>query len=81
MLFAGRRSRWPARIRPRHLAGRAHIAGDDYSVADMASYPVLHKRQQINLDDFPNLRRWHVHSRASCHTIPDSEETVEIGLC
>ena len=36
------------------------VAGDDYSIADMASYPwiVPWKRQQQNLDDFPNLRRW-----------------------
>ena len=27
----------------------------------MASYPwtVPHKRQQMNLDDFPHLKRWH----------------------
>ena len=44
----------------RHLENRTFIAGDGYSVADMASYPwvVPWKRQQQNLDDFPNLRRW-----------------------
>ena len=43
----------------RRLAGREWIAGD-YSVADMASYPwiVPWKRQQQDLDAFPNLRRW-----------------------
>ena len=43
----------------KHLADREFIAGD-YSIADMASYPwiVLWKRQQQNLDDFPNLKRW-----------------------
>ncbi len=43
----------------RRLADRAFVAGD-YSIADMAAYPwiVPHKRQQQNLDDFPNLRRW-----------------------
>jgi GST-like protein len=32
----------------------------DYSIADMACYPwiVPHERQQQNLDDFPNLKRW-----------------------
>ena len=41
----------------RPLAGRV---GDDYTVADMACYPsiVPWQRQQQNLDDFPNLRRW-----------------------
>ena len=43
-----------------HLEDRAFIVGDTYSIADMASYPwvVPWKRQQQNLDDFPNLRRW-----------------------
>jgi GSH-dependent disulfide-bond oxidoreductase len=33
---------------------------DDYSIADMAAYPwiVPHKRQQQNLDEYPNLKRW-----------------------
>jgi GST-like protein len=32
----------------------------DYSIADMAAYPwiVPHERQQQNLDDFPNVKRW-----------------------
>src|SRR5437879_8995046 len=44
----------------RHLENRTFVAGDDYSIADMASYPwvVPWKRQQQNLEDFPNLRRW-----------------------
>ena len=44
----------------RHLESRTFIAGDDYSVADMAAYPwiVPWKRQQQNLDEFSNLRRW-----------------------
>ncbi len=44
----------------RRLARSAFLAGEDYTVADMASYPwvVPWKRQQQELDDFPNLRRW-----------------------
>jgi GST-like protein len=44
----------------RHLESRTFIVGDGYTIADMASYPwiVPWKRQQQNLDDFPNLRRW-----------------------
>ena len=44
----------------RHLEKRAFIVGETYSIADIASYPwvVPWKRQQQNLDDFPNLRRW-----------------------
>lgn len=44
----------------RRLAGRSFIAGDEYTIADMACYPwiVPWKRQQQNLEDFANLRRW-----------------------
>jgi GSH-dependent disulfide-bond oxidoreductase len=44
----------------RRLAGRVYLGGDDYTIADMASYPwvVPWQRQQQNLDDFQNLRRW-----------------------
>lgn len=44
----------------KRLAGRAFIAGDEYTIADMACYPwiVPYKNQQQNLDDFPHLKRW-----------------------
>ncbi len=43
----------------KHLAGREFIAGS-YSIADIACYPwvVSHRKQQQNLDDFPQLKRW-----------------------
>ena len=42
------------------LKGRAFVAGDDYSIADMAIYPwiVPWKAQLQNLADFPDLKRW-----------------------
>lgn len=41
------------------LADREYAAGE-YSIADMACYPwiVLHERQSMDLNDFPNLKRW-----------------------
>lgn len=44
----------------RRLADHRFLAGDSYSIADMASYPwvVPHEMQQQNLGDFPSLRRW-----------------------
>jgi len=44
----------------RRLADRAFVAGDDYTIADMACYPwiVPHERQGQKLEDFPNLKRW-----------------------
>ena len=42
------------------LAGREFVAGEDYSIADMAIYPWIAtlERNQKRLDDFPNLKRW-----------------------
>jgi GST-like protein len=43
----------------RRLANRRFLAGNDYSIADMASYPwVQPARQGQNMDEFPNLKRW-----------------------
>jgi GST-like protein len=41
------------------LASREYVAGN-YSIADMAAYPwiVPHQRQQQDINDFPNLKRW-----------------------
>ena len=44
----------------RRLADRAFVAGDAYSIADMAIYPWIasHARQRQNLADFPQVQRW-----------------------
>ncbi|MGE1156314.1 glutathione binding-like protein [Pseudomonas kitaguniensis] len=44
----------------RRLADRAFVAGEDYSIADMAIYPwiVSHKLQGQRLEDFPHVHRW-----------------------
>jgi GST-like protein len=38
----------------------AFVAGDEYSIADMAIYPwiVPYERQGINLNEFPALKKW-----------------------
>ncbi len=48
------------KVMDKQLADRKYIAGE-YSIADMASYPwvAIYKRLKQNLNDFPNLRRWH----------------------
>jgi GST-like protein len=55
----------------RRLNGRKFITGSDYTIADMAAYPwvVPWKRQQQNLDDFPNLHDWFDAVRARPATI------------
>ena len=45
----------------RRLDGRDHLAGDGYSIADIATYPwvVRHEWQQVDLAEFPNVKRWY----------------------
>lgn len=42
------------------LAGRQWLAGDDYSIADIACFPWIarHEWQEIDLNTFPSLQRW-----------------------
>ena len=42
------------------LYDRRYLIGDDYTIADMISYPwtVGHADQGENLDDFPYFKRW-----------------------
>lgn len=44
----------------------AHVAGDDYTIADMACFPwiMTHKAQGFTLDDYPNIKRWYASLRA-----------------
>ena len=44
----------------RRLADRAFVAGEAYTIADMAAYPwiVPWERQGQSLDDHPHLKRW-----------------------
>ncbi len=44
----------------KRLAEAAFLAGDDYSIADIATWPWLRapERRGIDFADFPNIRRW-----------------------
>ena len=44
----------------------AYVAGDDYSIADIACFPwtMTHKAQGFTLDDYPNIKRWYAAVRA-----------------
>ena len=65
----------------KRLADRAFVAGEDYSIADMASYPwiVPHKRQEQNLDDFSHLKRWFEAIQARPATIRAYEKARAIN--
>ena len=45
----------------RQLEGKEHVAGGEYSIADMAIFPWarLHPRQEQDLASFPNVRLWY----------------------
>lgn len=54
----------------KRLAGRAFMVGKQYTIADMAAYPwIIPDRQGQNIDEFPNLKRWH----ASIRTRPATQ--------
>ncbi len=42
------------------LSEHTWLAGNEYSIADIATYPwvVSHERQRIDLDDFPAVKSW-----------------------
>jgi len=42
------------------LTNNAYLAGEHYSIADIATYPwvVSHERQRIDLEDYPAVRNW-----------------------
>ncbi len=61
------------------LADREFVAGNSYSIADIASYPwiVPYENQQQNLDDFPNLKRWFTSIKTRPATIRAYERAEE----
>ena len=53
------------RVLDGRLAGRDYVAGEDrgvYTIADISIFPWIarHDWQQIDLNDFPNVRDWYV---------------------
>jgi len=45
----------------KRLADNAYLAGADYTIADMATYPWVarHEYHQVDLTAFPNVKRWY----------------------
>jgi len=47
-------------VMDRQLADNEYLAGDEYSIADIACYPWISRfeRHQVDLNEFPNVKRW-----------------------
>jgi GST-like protein len=64
----------------KRLTGRDFILGKAYSIADMAAYPwIIPDRQGQDMDDFPNLRRWHAAIRARPATMRAYARAKEVN--
>ncbi|AJX30642.1 glutathione S-transferase N-terminal domain-containing protein [Burkholderia oklahomensis] len=48
-------------VMDKRLAESAYLASDGYTIADIATFPWTRswKNQGIELDEFPNVKRWH----------------------
>lgn len=64
----------------KRLADRPFVAGD-YSIADMACYPwiVSYEKQQQDLNQFPNLKRWFEEIKARPATVRAYEKGQAIN--
>jgi GST-like protein len=49
------------RVLEKRLAESAYLAGDEYSIADIATFPWIRnpERRGIDLADYPSVKRWH----------------------
>lgn len=48
------------RVLDQRLDDNAYLAGEQYTIADIATYPWVarHERHQTDLGEFPNVKRW-----------------------
>jgi GST-like protein len=49
------------RVLDKRLAEAEYLAGTEYSLADVINFPWIRNpdRRNIDLDDYPNVKRWH----------------------
>ncbi|MGY9003413.1 MAG: glutathione S-transferase family protein [Rhodospirillales bacterium] len=72
-------------VADRRLAENEFIAGDEYTIADIALFPwfARHDRQNVDLKNFPNVKRWYltVADRPAVqkgYNIPKSDQKMPI---
>ena len=64
------------RVIDRRLGKSRFIAGDEYTIADVAVFPwLVPENQGQDLDDYPNLKRWH----GAVHSRPAVQRGLEVG--
>lgn len=65
----------------KRLSDREFVAGNNYSIADIAAYPwiVPYERQNQKLEDYPNLKRWFEAIKSRPATIRAYEKAKEIN--
>ena len=77
------------RVLDGRLAGAQYLAGGEYTVADMATYPYVVRQVESRAAEFPNLKRWCDVVGARPAVLRGVEvgrqllrkETIEGGLC
>ncbi len=49
------------RVLDKRLSEAAYLAGDEYSIADIATFPWIRNpdRRNVDLSAYPNVKRWH----------------------
>lgn len=64
------------------LKGRAFIAGDAYSIADMAAYPWIsvYDKAPIDMTPYPEIQRWHAAIQARPATERAYAKADEVNL-
>ncbi len=55
------------RVLDKRLAEAEYLAGPEYSMADIINFPWIRnpERRNIDLSDYPNVKRWHDSDRGS----------------
>jgi len=65
----------------KRLADRPFVAGDAYTIADIAAYPwiVPHERQRQNIAEMPHLKRWFEAIKARPATVRAYAKAQEVN--